>query len=597
VRKPLSEQHRPVSSDLSSTTLISSFLLREPIKERPMSAKTSAKRKAAAEATDEGPVSDAMEAVPIAATTTVGSKARKTSSAALGPSITRSYTPDDFRGAETFCRNAGKKASGLNQLMEKVSALTEEEAIAFAVVWNDLTSNHAGRQHKYCVPSQNCTIWHCSCERTVRASVAHAPLLGVLILLPKESDVVYYLPLGLCQGESIPHMPHLVPQIPISCETTYASRWDAFLTISTQCRCKKVVFDAQTALLPILQNNSSPILHVMDPKIAAYLCETTRNDEELGLDSILSKRGVSVVSRSKSRGPMGCIANVISTIHDELQAIYTVYWHYEGQLKESNSYISFRDVEMPLTQVLSIMELRGVRASLAKFNEIDNLIRHRIASLSLEAHAAVGESFNLASPDQVAQILFTKLKLGAGINIKGGKKHLSTNSDVLEEIVGLHPVIQIILDFRAFSKVLSTYIEGIRDRHLYSSGVHARWNHTSTRTGRLSSSFPNLQTIPKQLKVSGIDINVRSAFLPTHSVEGLLIAADYSQIEMRILAHVSQDRNMIQLFRTNGVRGDVYTMMASNIFDKQIEAVTPDERQKAKVKYTHSQTNITRVIH
>ncbi|MBO5924075.1 MAG: DNA polymerase I [Lentisphaeria bacterium] len=232
----------------------------------------------------------------------------------------------------------------------------------------------------------------------------------------------------------------------------------------------------------------------------------------------------------------------------------------------------FYDVEMPLSQVLSKMEKRGIALDgkgLAGFGE---KLSGELAALESAVYQAAGKEFNINSTKQLNTLLFEELKLEpAGKKTKSG---YSTDAEALEKMLDQHPVIELILKYRKIAKIHSTYVEGLL-KYLQSDGkVHTSFNMTATATGRLSSTEPNLQNIPTAAEAGG---EIRKFF---HAGEdSVLIDADYSQIELRILAHIANDPVMINAFKNNE---DIHAVTASQIFNVNISEVTSAMRRQAK---------------
>ncbi len=233
----------------------------------------------------------------------------------------------------------------------------------------------------------------------------------------------------------------------------------------------------------------------------------------------------------------------------------------------------YRDVELPLLTLLAEMEFTGVRIDLAQLKLLSADFRQRLIVLEQEIYETAGEIFNISSPKQLAQILFEKHNLPILRKTKTGP---STDADVLEELAAQHPLPAKIIEYRQFAKLQNTYVEAIPQLvHPVTHRVHATLNQAVAATGRLSSSDPNLQNIPIRTK-SGREI--RSAFLP--GPDGWqFLAADYSQIELRVLAHFSQDSAMLAAFARDE---DIHTRVASEVFHVPPEQVDSNMRRTAK---------------
>lgn len=234
----------------------------------------------------------------------------------------------------------------------------------------------------------------------------------------------------------------------------------------------------------------------------------------------------------------------------------------------------FEEVEMPLVRVLAAMELTGVRIDTETLRETSELFTLRMNKLEEEVFALAGESFNLSSPKQVGEILFDKLKIDERAKHTKTGQYV-TSEEVLEKLRPRHEIVDRILNYRGLKKLTSTYVDSLPTLINPSTGkIHTSFNQTVTSTGRLSSSNPNLQNIP----VRGDDgKEIRKAFIPEPGCT--FFSADYSQIELRIMAHLSGDKHMIEAFLEGD---DIHASTAAKIYHKPIGDVTRDERRKAK---------------
>ena len=247
----------------------------------------------------------------------------------------------------------------------------------------------------------------------------------------------------------------------------------------------------------------------------------------------------------------------------------------QQELKKENAEELFYKIEMPLVPVLAYMERNGARIDTASLKETSTLFGKRLDEIESEIYSLAGESFNIASPKQVGDILFGKLKI-----IDKPKKtktgQFVTSEDVLAQLQNRHPIVKNILQYRGLKKLLSTYVDALPTLVNPRTGkIHTSYNQTVTATGRLSSSNPNLQNIPIRDEDGK---EVRKAFVPDAGCQ--FLSVDYSQIELRIMAHLSGDKNMIEDFRSGY---DIHAATAAKVYKKPIEEVTKDERRKAKV--------------
>ena len=255
---------------------------------------------------------------------------------------------------------------------------------------------------------------------------------------------------------------------------------------------------------------------------------------------------------------------------DEAETILKLYNYWMNNLEEDEKKLVL-DIEIPLTEVLAKMEYTGVAINSDYLKELSSYMTEKLAELEDFIYQLAGETFNINSPKQVAEILFDKLELKTK-----KKKTRSTNAEVLEELAEEYEICDYILQHRKFSKLKSTYTDALPALISKRDGrIHTTYNQALTVTGRLSSSNPNLQNIPIRTEEGN---KIRAAFC-AQNPNSLILSADYSQIELRLLAHISKDENLIQAF-TSGE--DVHTMTASKVFGVAVNDVTKDMRRKAK---------------
>ena len=233
-----------------------------------------------------------------------------------------------------------------------------------------------------------------------------------------------------------------------------------------------------------------------------------------------------------------------------------------------------RDVEFPLIEVLADMEMTGVRLNEAVLNDYKSVLEARVQALEKEIYEIAGTQFNISSPAQVGEILFDRLKIDDKVKkTKSGK--YSTSEDVLQSLKAKNPIVNKILDVRGLRKLLSTYVETLPQLVNPRTGrIHTTYNQTVTATGRLSSTNPNMQNIPVR---SDEGREIRRAFIPAEG--NVFFSADYSQIELRLVADLSGDETMVNAFNEGA---DIHTLTAARIYHKQLDEVLPIERSKAK---------------
>ena len=268
------------------------------------------------------------------------------------------------------------------------------------------------------------------------------------------------------------------------------------------------------------------------------------------------------------------IESVLNYSSDEAFTILELTKFWINNLDKKELELTY-DVEVPLTFVLADMEYTGVSVDENYLHKLTISMNNQLAKIEGRIYEIAGGVFNINSPRQVGEVLFEKLGLKA--KKKRGKANYSTNAAVLEELAEEYEIAQLILDYRKFAKLKSTYTESLPaliDRK--DNRIHTTYNQTVTATGRLSSSNPNLQNIPVRTEEGN---KIRNAFVSGDNENGLILSADYSQIELRLLAHITQDKHLLEAFNT-GV--DVHTLTASKVFDVPVEAVTKEMRYKSK---------------
>lgn len=319
---------------------------------------------------------------------------------------------------------------------------------------------------------------------------------------------------------------------------------------------------------------------IFDTALASYVKDPQRN-HELDVQSMehlnhaimpfapFEKNKKKQISFSDA--PVDSILNYSS---DESFTILELTKYWINNLDKKELELTY-DIEVPLTFVLADMEYNGVSVDEDYLHKLTISMNNQLAKIEGRIYEIAGGVFNINSPRQVGEVLFEKLGLKA--KKKRGKTNYSTNAAVLEELAEEYEIAQLILDYRKFAKLKSTYTEALPaliDRK--DNRIHTTYNQTVTATGRLSSSNPNLQNIPVRTEEGN---KIRNAFVSGNKENGLILSADYSQIELRLLAHITQDKHLLEAFNS-GV--DVHTLTASKVFDVPVEAVTKEMRYKSK---------------
>ena len=242
------------------------------------------------------------------------------------------------------------------------------------------------------------------------------------------------------------------------------------------------------------------------------------------------------------------------------------------ELEKHNEINLFKNIEMPLVEVLAKMQYNGMYLDKEELISFGNEIKQQLEKLTKEIYELAGEEFNINSTIQLGNILFEKLKLTSS---KKTKKGYSTDVDALEKIKDEHPIVNKILEYRGLTKLNSTYVEGMLPYiNENTKRIHSFFHQTVTATGRISSTEPNLQNIPTRIELGK---RLRKVFKPKEGY--VFIDADYSQIELRVLAHISQDEHMLQAFKDGE---DIHKQAASKVLNIPIEQVTKEQRSNAK---------------
>ena len=316
---------------------------------------------------------------------------------------------------------------------------------------------------------------------------------------------------------------------------------------------------------------------VYDLGIGAYLLnplKSTYNFDDIARDylgmaikskkELFSKTSLSKAGEEKPEDFLAyaCYASYIS---------YAAYDKIIEKIKEENMYDLFINIEMPLVYTLYDIEKWGIKADKEALNRYSEKLGVRIKELETEIYDQAGEEFNINSPKQLGVILFEKLKLAHGKKTKTG---YSTAASVLEKLVDHHPIIKQIMEYRQLAKLKSTYADGLAPYIEEDGRIHSKFNQTITATGRISSTDPNLQNIPIRMELGRA---IRKVFTPEEGY--IFLDADYSQIELRVLAHLSGDENLIEAYHQDD---DIHKITASKVFHIPLEEVSPLQRSNAK---------------
>ena len=318
-----------------------------------------------------------------------------------------------------------------------------------------------------------------------------------------------------------------------------------------------------------------------DAEIAGYILNSNNSKytlEELSLKylDIDINEYLESIGKKEATNQINLFEEINSDNSKELDCMYTyciskLYTITIEKLKETNQFELFEKIEMPTLEVLADMQWTGMYINKNELIEFGKEILAKMNVITEEIYEMCGETFNINSPKQLGVILFEKLELPI---IKKTKSGYSTDVDVLEKLKKHHPVIEKILEYRQLAKLNSTYVEGLLPYiNEKTNRIHSYFHQTVTATGRISSTEPNLQNIPTKLELGK---QLRKVF---KAENGIFIDADYSQIELRVLAHISEDENMIDAFNNDE---DIHSQAASKVFNIPLQEVTKEQRSQAK---------------
>jgi DNA polymerase I len=391
-----------------------------------------------------------------------------------------------------------------------------------------------------------------------------AGLVGIAVSPGKGEG--YYIPMGHMTLDVAGQLPH----------EKIISALKPFIE---QERYARIAYDGKFDIIVFIQNGLNLREVNFDSLIAAYLLGEKSLKLKalafnmLGLEirelSDLTGSGAKQTSLSRSS-----IEQVSEIACRDADITFRLKESLEQELHSQDLWKLFSEVEMPLVPLLAEMEMNGVLLDRALLMEMSSTLGSDMRRLETEIYGAVGHQFNINSPQQLSSVLFNELKLKP-VSARKTQSGFSTDAATLEELKDAHPVINLVLEYRQISKLKSTYTDALPMLVDPKTGrVHTSYNQTGTTTGRLSSSEPNLQNLPIRGEVGA---RIRQAIIAQPG--WLLLSADYSQIDLRALAHISQDAELIETFRRDE---DIHTHTASEVFGVPDEAVTPQMRRAAK---------------
>lgn len=339
-------------------------------------------------------------------------------------------------------------------------------------------------------------------------------------------------------------------------KTVYLARWNALGDDYTHLteyifsdKVKKIGHNVKNLMTQLIAEKLPIDGFEYDTALACYLLDATASDYGL------------------SRMSIGYCGTELAGA----EAVYRLRESTEKKLTQLGMTKLFYDIEMPLCRVLADMQEQGFMIDRAALSSFGESLTGTILKLEREIYIEAGCEFNINSPKQLGEVLFDKLMLPAGKKTKTG---WSTNADVLEKLRGKHPIVQMVLDYRMLTKLKSTYADGLLKLIDPDGRIRTKFQMTVTATGRLSSTDPNLQNIPIRRELGS---HIREMFIASKG--NVLVDADYSQIELRLLAHISGDKHMQEAFLSGE---DIHTVTASQVFNTPLDEVTPLQRSRAK---------------
>lgn len=336
---------------------------------------------------------------------------------------------------------------------------------------------------------------------------------------------------------------------------------------------KKYGYDIKSAVIGSRWNGIEINGYTFDLSLASYVLEPAVKEELKYVCTHFDYEGVQYDEEVFGKGAKKHIPEddiLASHIVSKAKAVYELKDVVTKELKDKNQYELYEDIELPVTRILGEMEFAGTEIDLDVLKEMDTAFDETIEKLANDIYRISGTTFNISSPKQLGQVLFEDLGLKGGKKTKTG---YSTSQDVLEKIIDAHPVVPLVLEYRMLTKLSSTYLKGLQEQVFPDNKIHTIYKQTLTHTGRLSSVDPNLQNIPVRSEEGKL---IRKAFV---SHNGYLVSFDYSQIELRILAHMAHVTNLIDAFNQGK---DIHRHTAALVFGVKDEEVSPQMRSQAK---------------
>ncbi len=457
--------------------------------------------------------------------------------------------PLDFRPEDNLVKAPGEKAYPLflrlefTKLIEKFGLQPPKAAPAER-------SERTVRVEQVCTQSQAeelLSLW----RKADHVSVLALPDLRGAVVVCEEADVTAELFFEKFSGD-----------------------WNGLLRALFSPEIKKVSHNVKDLMRTLLENGLPADGFLFDTALAAYLLDATAGSYDLGrlfVTYFNEELPKPIYLQPDAFSLLGDAAQAAVAFDSYASAVEALYGALVPKLKDWSLWELFQQVEMPLCRVLADMELAGCRVDARALAAFGEMLSQQAAELETRIYDLAGQPFNINSPKQLGEILFGKLGLPHGKKTKTG---WSTNADVLEKLRYEAPIVGLVLEYRQLTKLRSTYADGLLKALGPDGRVRTSFQMTVTATGRLSSTEPNLQNIPTRTELGS---EIRRMFVPEEGA--VLVDADYSQIELRLLAHMAGDAAMQEAFRSGG---DFHAQTAAKVFHVSREDVTPEMRRSAK---------------
>jgi hypothetical protein len=445
-------------------------------------------------------------------------------------------TEMDFLGLDRLCRTEVDLKSLFDQCKKS-------KTVQISLILKDCTTNHFPTSIKRCKGSAPCHLWHCACDKTVRTEFfrsSPSSLIGILFIVGNNIFDSYLLPM-VSQSE-VGHSSSSLNLFSKNTRAKILENTDFLFRLLSDSSIMKVLYDSQVsmiALCHLFQTNSFPtpiVKNLFDPKIAAYLINSDVTEENLELYQLLNQYRIFAPPKhyffgekdpnfnEKDLQNLGRFSEqVVLELLNQGMLLMQLTGVLERLLLQNSGVLFelFQKIEMPVNNILSFMEYNGIIIDVQLMGETRKLVQEHIKKTEETVHMATRFRFNLSSPEQVSEILFDKLKIDPG-NIKKGTKGLySTAEKELMTIIDKHPAISEILKYRSLTQLQNSYLQGFHSFILEKKSnhqlgtIHAYWNQTIVRTGRLSCAKPNLQSISGNQKIDDQEYKIRQFFRPS----------------------------------------------------------------------------------